>query len=173
MAETQGNRRQPDLYWRQLEQLKAASICMRLYRNRLAKWVTAVDFDKFFASSGSIVTWAVWKEYPMLWAAIIGAAQFLDVVKMVFPFTKRHKAASDLTIALELLYIDAEEEWENIYVGKIDAEAIIDRRTKLRKLQIEAERRYFPDGFEPSPKLIRLAEEETRTYFRLTYSQEG
>lgn len=167
------SRRQPDLYWKQLEQLKAASICLRLYRNRLGLRVRAVEIVKSVASSGSIAGWVIFRDYPLLWSSIIASAQFLDAIKNVFPFAKNHKAASDLTVALELLWIDAEEEWESIYAGKLSEDAIIKRRTKLRKLQLEAEKKYFPEGFAPSEKLIRLATEEASTYFALTYVEEG
>src|SRR5580704_18660356 len=107
MATPQDPRRQPDLYWREMEQLKAASVCIRLCRNRLAKQVRWLELVKVIASSGGIAGWVVWKDYPFLWSAIIAAAQLLDATKNVFPFAKEHKAASDLTIALELLFIDS------------------------------------------------------------------
>lgn len=45
-------------------------------------------------------------------------SQIVDATKHVFPFARQHKAASDLTVALELLCIDAEVEWESIYKGR-------------------------------------------------------
>jgi hypothetical protein len=165
-------RRQPDLYWKQMEQLKAASVCIRLTRNRLARWVRGVELVRALASSGSIAAWAWWKDYPLVWGGIIAAAQLLDATKQVFPFTRTQKAASDLTVALELLFIDTQLEWERIYTGRVPEEAIMDRCAKLRKLQLEAERKHFPEGFQPSQKLIQLATEETRDYFLLMYPED-
>jgi hypothetical protein len=99
-------------------------------------------------------------------------AQLLDAVKNVFPFTKQHKAASDLTVALELLFIDAQYEWENIYSGKMGDDDIMAARRKIQKLRLEAEQKYFPEGFQPSSKFVNLATEETRTYMRVTYSED-
>jgi hypothetical protein len=48
--------------------------------------------------------------------------------------------------------------------GHSQDEAIIERRTRLRKLQLEAEQKHFPEGFEPDRKIVALATEETRTY---------
>ncbi len=115
----------------------------------------------------------VWKNYPFIWTGIIASAQILDAIKGVFPFARLHKSAVELTVALELLYIDAEDEWESIYRGSMKDEDITKRRTKLRKLQLDAERKHFPDGFEPSQKLIALATAEASAYFALTYSQEA
>jgi hypothetical protein len=164
--------RQPDLYWKQLQELKAAAVCTRLYRNRMAKWVRAVELVKAVASSGAIAAWVVWKQYPFIWSFIIASAQLLDALKGVFPFSRHHKSAGDLTAALELLYIDAEQDWENIAMGEMPAQTINKRRAQLRKLQLDAEKKHFPEGFEPNARLIQLATEETRTYFRLTYSEE-
>lgn len=172
MSNNLNPRRQPDIYWRQMEQLKAASVCIRLHRNQLARWVRGIELLRAVASSGSIAAWAVWKDLPLLWGGIIALAQVLDATKHVFPFVKQHKSASDLTVALELLFIDAQYEWEKIYEGRVPAATIMDRCTKLRKLQLEAERKHFPEGFEPSQRLIDLATEETRSYIKLTYPEE-
>ena len=170
LASTQ---RQRLLYWRQLEQLKAACVCMRLYRNRLHQQVRAVEVIKAVASSGGVAGWVIWKDIPFVWTGVIAAAQLLDALKGVFPFSKQHKAASDLTVALEIVYIDAEDEWESIYAGRLGDADITKRRTKLRKLQLDAERKHFPEGFDPDPKLIKLATEETDAYFNLTFGEEA
>jgi hypothetical protein len=164
--------RQADLYWRQIEQLKAAAVYIRLYRNRMARRVRAVEILKAVASSGAIAGWFASDSYKLLWGCIIAAAQLLDVLKGVFPFARLHKQAASLTVALELLLIDAEDEWEKIHIGKIENEVMIERRTKLRKLQLEAEQKHFPDGFELDPKIVALATDETRNYFLIMYDVE-
>jgi hypothetical protein len=111
-------RRQADLYWRQIEQLKGAAVYIRLYRNRTARRVRTVEIVKAVASSGAIAGWFASDSYKLLWGCIIAAAQLLDVLKDVFPFAKLHKQAASITVALELLLIDAEDEWEKIHVGK-------------------------------------------------------
>ena len=109
---------------------------------------------------------------PFVWGSIIAAAQLLDALKGVFPFARQLKSAASLTVALELLLIDAEDEWENIHMGKITDDAIVRRRTRLKKLQLEAEQKYFPEGFEPSKNLVALATRETNTYLLVTYQME-
>jgi hypothetical protein len=173
MARAATTLRQPDLYWKQLQQLKAASICIRLYRNQLAKWVRNVELTKVIASSGGIAGWVIWKDLPFVWTGIIAAAQFLDATKSVLPFAKHHRAAGDLTVAMELICIDAEAEWEGIFAGELSDAEINKRRTRLRKLQLEAEQKHFPEGFEPGADLIALAEQEAKAYFELTYSEES
>jgi hypothetical protein len=171
MPQIANPRRQPDLYWREMEQLKAASVCIRLCRNKLAGRVRAFDLIKAFASSGGIAGWVVWRDYPLLWSAIIAAAQLTDAMKPVFPFARQHKAASDLTVALELLFIDAQYEWERIYAGLAPDEAIMDARRKIQTLRLEAEEKCFPEGFEPPRTLVALAAEEAREYMSLMYDE--
>lgn len=162
----------PDLYWAQLRQVKAAGAYMRLYRNRLAKQLRAIELIKAVSSSGAIAGWVIWSDLPFLWSAIIAAAQLLDALKGVFPFAKLHRAASDLTVALEIIWIDADAEWTDIYAGRLTDQEINKRLQKLRRLALEAENRHFPDGFESDAKLAELAEHATKSYFRITYEDE-
>jgi hypothetical protein len=161
--------RQPRLYWEQLKQLKTACIVIRLYRNRLSRRVRTVEVVKAVASSGGIAGWVVWRDIPFVWSGIIAAAQLLDALKHVFPFAKDQKAASELTVALDVIYIDAEEEWEGIHGGRLTEAEITKRRTRLRKLQHEAEKKAFPEGVEFPPKLVALAETEAEAYFSQTF----
>lgn len=162
----------PDIYWAQLRQVKAGALYMRLYRNRLARRVRAIELIKAVSSSGAIAGWVIWKDLPLLWAAIIAAAQLLDALKGVFPFAKQHRAASDLTVAMEIIWIDADAEWTDIYAGRLTDQEINKRLQKLRKLVLEAESKHFPDGFEYDARLAALAEQEAKSYLGIAYEDE-
>jgi|ERR1700722_11359921 len=165
----QNPHRQQQLYWAQMIELKAACAYMRLYRNHLSRWVTAIGTIRAVASSGSIAAWALWREHAFVWAAIIAISQVLDAVKDVFPVTKRHKVASDHVNQLESLFIDAQLEWENIFTGHYPDGEIANRRHKLMKLQHEAEAKSFPDGLAERKSDFRVAQAETKLYFEKTY----
>jgi hypothetical protein len=107
----------------------------------------------------------IWKEHAFLWGAIIAASQLADALKEVFPFTKIHKAASEHTVSLDGMFIDALLEWENIFSGKYSDEQISNRRHKLMKLQHEAERKSFPTGLPVKEKLFDAAQSEAKDYF--------
>jgi hypothetical protein len=172
MSDRPNPRRQPDLYWKQLAQLKAASICIRLYRNQLAQRVRAVEIVNAVGSSGAIAGWVVWRAWPLLWAGIIAAAQFLDATKHVFPDARLHRSASALTVALELRCIAAETEGEAIFPGKVSDEGVVERRARLMKVRLEAEHQHFPDGFVPERRLIALANRQARDYIRVMYGED-
>ena len=135
-------------------ELKVAASYIRHYRDYLGKWVTGLGTLRAIASSGSIAAWALWKEYAFVWGTIIAASQVVDALKDVFPFTKKHKAASEHTITLGSIFIDAQLEWENIFSGRYTDDQIMNRRHELMKLQHDAERNSFPDGLATEASLL-------------------
>jgi hypothetical protein len=161
--------RQQDLYWKQLVELKVAASYMRRYRDRMAKRVRALEVLKAVTSSGGIAGWVIWKEHAFVWGAIIAASQLADALKNVFTFTKTHKAASEHTVSLDSLFIDAQLEWENIFTGRYADDEIMNRRHKLMKLQHDEERKHFPEGLDEAPSLFALAQEDAKHYFSVTY----
>ena len=140
----------------------------RLWRNRLARRVKIIEWFRAISSNGAIAAWAVWHAYPFVWATIIGLAQLLDASKGVLGYTKSHRAAADLAVALEIIWIDARAEWSAIYHGQVNAADIPNRLAKLRKLLLDAERKHFPDGFEPIESLARLATSNADDYIAQT-----
>ena len=69
-------------------------------------------------------------------------------------------------ITLSHLFIDAELEWEAIYSGKYTDDEIMNRVHKLKKLQLDAEQRNFPDGLAVKESLRQRAEKEAELYFK-------
>jgi len=161
--------RQQQLYWAQMIELKVAACYIRRYRDHLGKRVTGLGTLRAIASSGSIAAWALWKEYAFVWGAIIAASQVADALRDVFPFTKKHKAASAHTVMLGSIFIDAQLEWENIFAGRYTDDQIMNRRHKLMKLQHDAERTSFPDGLATQDSLFTQAQQEAKDYFTATY----
>lgn len=97
------------------------------------------------------------------------AAQVADALKDVFPFAKKHKAASAYSITLDYLFNDVQLEWENIFSGRYTDEEIMSRLHKLRKLQLDALQRNFPDGLTVRDALAAQARQIADGYFETTY----
>jgi hypothetical protein len=161
--------RQLDLYWKQLEQVKVASICIRLYRDRLARWTTGLDILKAVASSGTIGAWVIWRDYAFVWATIIALAQVVEALKSALPFARRSKAANALALALELLFIDAEFEWDQIVTGQARPQSVMERRRSLQRHKVETVTQHFPDGYTPTRGDTRLAISEMMQYMADTH----
>jgi hypothetical protein len=162
--------RQQELYWVRMIELKVAACYIGRYRDYLGKRVTALGTLRAIASSGSIAAWALWKEHAVVWGSIIAASQVADALKDVFPFTKKHKAASEHTITLSNIFIDAQLEWENVYLARYTEDEILSRWHKLVKLQQEAEQRSFPDGLAKRDSLFAQAQQDAEEYFAATNS---
>src|SRR3984893_19524878 len=107
--------RQQQLYWAQRGKLKVAACYIRHYRDNLGKRVTALGTVRAIASSGSIAAWALWKEHAFVWGAIIAASQVADALREVFPFNKKHKAASAHTITLGSIFIGAQVAGKSVF----------------------------------------------------------
>jgi hypothetical protein len=131
--------------------------------------VTGLGALKAIASCSGIAAWVIWREYAFVWGAIIAAAQVADALKDVFPFAKKHKAASAYSITLDYLFNDVQLEWENIFSGRYTDEEIMSRLHKLRKLQLDALQRNFPDGLTVRDALAAQARQIADGYFETTY----
>ncbi len=168
-AVDQAQHRQQNLYWNQLIELKVACGYIRRYRDRQSVWVRRFAVLKAVASSGSIAGWAVWKDYAFIWGMIIALAQLADALSGALPFTKIHKAASEHTVALDGMFIDAQLEWEAIFAGRVADEEIANRLHRLRKAQHAAESKHFPDGLAVNQAMFDLAQREAQAYIEANY----
>ena len=161
--------RQQRLYWNEMVNLKADASYVRLYRDSQGRWVTWLGALKAIASSTGIAAWVVWREYAFVWGAIIAASQLADALKDVFPFVKKHKAASAHSMTLDNLFNYVQLEWENIFSGRYSDEEIMNRLHRLRKLQLDALQHNFPDGLAEHHRLLVQAKQIAETYFKSTY----
>jgi len=131
-----------------------------------------VGVVRAIASSASIGAWAIWRQYAFAWGLIIALSQVLDALRDVFPFTKQHKAAAELAIVLESLFIDAQLEWESIRAGRYDEDRVAKRLHKLRTLHHNAECRIFRNGLPRRQDFLSAAQAEAEVFFRSTYGVE-
>jgi hypothetical protein len=161
--------RQQRLYWNQMYELKIAAEYIRLYRDRLGRWVTGLGALKAIASCGGIAAWAIWKQYAFLWGAIIAVSQLTDALKDVFPFAKKYQATCEHCVLLNHLFVDIQLEWESIYSGKFTDDEIMQLRHRLSKQQLDAETRHFPKGLAQKTAFSEQAAQEAMEYFRCTY----
>jgi len=150
--------------------LKADASHIRLYWNSQGRWVTWLGALKAITSSTGIAAWVVWREYAFVWGAMIAASQVADAIKDVFPFAKKHKAASAHAMTLDSLFIDVQLEWEGIFSDRYTDQQIMKRLHQLRKLQLEALRHNFPDGLTAEDSLLAQAKREAEAYFTATYN---
>ena len=100
----------------------------------------------------------------MIWGGIIAAAQVADSLKDVFPFTARHKAATELLSSLEVLVIDTLFEAEEIRAGRYEPMDVAERRRVLMKTHHDIETKHFPGGQLPERKNLRTLADAAAEY---------
>ena len=164
-----GGHREQEFYWGQLVELKALSFVVRRYRDDQAWWVRCIGIIKALATSGTIAGWAIWKDYAFVWGIILALSQLLDALKDFIPQAKHLQNASELLAVVEAMFIDARFEWNAIYNGLVPAPEIMAKWQKLAKMQLEAERKYFPDGISLPKNEEALALQDAKAYFKATY----
>jgi hypothetical protein len=156
-------------YWNELQDLRMDATYIRLYRDSLGRWVTGLGVLKAITSCAGIAAWVIWKEYAFIWGAIIAASQVADALKDVFPFAKKHKAASEHAMMLDSIFIDVQLEWESIKSDRWKDSEVMKRLHGLRKLLHDVERRNFPEGLAKREVLLAHAKQEVETYLKSRY----
>jgi len=150
----------PRQYWEELVEIHASEIYIRLWRNQLSSRLLWIKVVRAIAASGGVAGWAIWKGYPTFWGCIIAGAQLADVAVQALPLSQNYEGAVGLYGALVSLRIDAQDEWEHIYAGKLTDDDIKARCTKLKKARVDAEHRHFKNGFTISQELFARATAE-------------
>jgi hypothetical protein len=161
-------------FWKEFHALKVETIFVQKLlldaerKERLAKMATAIT------SSASIGAWAVWKDWALLWGAIIAGSQVFSVIHPLLPYKDRLKMYSSVLRDLEKLFIDAEHKWQAVADGSMSVSQINKERATLQKKSGEIVNKYVPNGvFPPSAKITELAEKEASEYFLRYYPQGG
>ncbi|WP_337058185.1 hypothetical protein [Pseudomonas sp. USHLN015] len=153
-------------YWVELQSLKAHVIYLELYQLRSESYERWISIFLAVTSSASIGGWALWKEYSMVWGAIIVASQVLSVVYKFLPFKSRIKPLSKTALELSELSDEAEKAWFDVASGELTDKEINEKRFEIRAskakiLRISLEGMVLPE----IPKMMRKAEQQMCLYF--------
>jgi hypothetical protein len=162
---------QQDRFWRELVQLRAHIDYLSLYRLQCDKINRGIEMFAAIASSGSIAAWAVWRDFSMLWGAIIALSHLLAAIKSYLPFEKRFSAASDLASRFEILFVRWEAAWQHVANGDLTEEQIAERLFQLKKAKIETQEKTMKSLSLPdNPKFEAIAAKKAERYFSTLYS---
>ncbi|WP_040551575.1 hypothetical protein [Rheinheimera nanhaiensis] len=104
---------------------KTASTCGNIYSFILA-----------LGSAGSVAAWAIWNEFPYVWASIVGISQILHVAKPHIPFLKNDKEYIELCFKYEFLYLKYEKLWCRYEKGTEDENFLETEFYELRDIEV-------------------------------------
>jgi len=157
-------------FWQELTRLRVDIYYLFLYQIHQEKRERCLNMFLAVASNGSIATWAIWGEWPFVWAIIIAGSQLVNAIKPYLPHQQRIRAISATTRELEELALYGEHKWYAISEGQLTNEEIHEEFIKLRRGEVKAEQTHFGPSPLPQRKaLVKEAEVQARTYFRAMY----
>lgn len=125
-------------------------------------------------STGSLGIWAVLKQYPMVWSAIIVTTQLVGATSKFLPFSARVRAASACAHEYRVHQNWAEAKWCEIADGLLTASEISKARVDLQTRIAKTLKSHFPLGGLPdNSALLDQAELRADQYLRHHYGEES
>lgn len=100
-----------DKYWSMYTRIKHKERYYRHYSNRAKRISRVISGLCLIASAASIASWAIWETVPILWGAIVAAAQVVQTLSPNFPYSKQLVSLKFLSPRLEKLLIDIDITW--------------------------------------------------------------
>lgn len=154
-------------FWNLFTQYTTRGFYLEEVANRseiIERWLNGV---LAFTSSASIATWAIWKEYPMVWGGIIALSQIIQAIKPILPYRTRQTRAMAALHLVEPVLLTMEEDWYKLSYGSMSAkkleERIIHHKRALQKIEAEQ----FKDSrLPPNGELKKRAEQATEKYLK-------
>lgn len=134
--------------------VKFSSFYLPLYRRRIKTASNFLDAVSIITSASSIAAWNLWSAYPLVWSFLIGCAQILQLIKPLFPFSRRLQALEFVIPDIRKLADDIENDWNRLSSQQDSAFAEPLASYKARYTEIES--RYF--GSDSVPDVHSLKE---------------
>lgn len=107
---------------------------------------------------------------PVLWALVIAAAQLVQAMKDLTPWSRRLSALEHFQPDLRMLLLDIENSWDNLDIEDWSTEQIHSARAAFDLRYFELEQKYIGNTYFPRSERIEwAANEETETFFNNRY----
>lgn len=114
-----------------------------------------------FASATSVAAWAMWKQYPTVWATVVALAQLLHIAKPYVPLIKHDKDFLEMSFSFESLYLESEKLWSAFEGESISNEAAESQFYTLREKELSIEKSHKQAIFPRFKFLTNYAVDET------------
>ena len=121
------------LIWNFLVDSKTNEYLSSLIVKKYQKWDLCTNIFLVIATSSSIATWAIWKELPFLWAAIIAISQIITLLKPYFLFPKYIKVFYEKSILWQNISLELEELWHKFENNIVDKSKATDAYFEFKK----------------------------------------
>lgn len=153
-------------YWRKLTDKRYRLIYVNEYYIQCV-WVQRfINVILAITSSGAIAAWAVWKEFPVVWAGVIAISQVITAVKPLLPYEKRIETIYDMINQMTTICNEIETKWYYVANGSLTEEEINDLSYQFEKKWTEIETKNFKGDMIPSDaRLEHIANIKKDEYF--------
>jgi len=119
--------------WNFLNDSKTNECFASLILKRYQKLDLFLNLFLVFTTTSSVAAWAIWKEFPLLWAFIIAMSQVITISKPYFLFPKYIKVFYEKNILWQQLTLELEELWHKTNYSLIDDTEASNIYFELRK----------------------------------------
>lgn len=122
-------------FWKELTELRFGAFYLHEYHLHFDKWRTRQSALLALVASGSVATWAIWKEMPLFWASLVALSHVISAIRQWLPWERRLRSVVQAKQDLDSLALLAESRWFGIRSGHLSREEV-DRSVMEIKRQI-------------------------------------
>lgn len=123
-----------------------------------------------FASFSSIAAWGIWNDYSVVWAAIIGISQVLQMLFPKVPYNDLLISVKFILPEIDRLLIDIENDYFDIELGRLSDDDIKERLNIHQIRLFDITSRYFGGVYLPDLRFCASsAERDCKNYFSVNY----
>ena len=156
--------------WNNLAIVKFKSIYIGHLISKYQRYDLLINVFLAIATSGSIAAWAIWKEFPIIWASVIALSHVVNVIRPFFPYSRYTKILNDKYLLSQNLFLDYERVWYQIEKAKLTEDAIAEKYFELSKKQNEVFNLDSGILISRDQKLSDKVEKEYLTFLKNNYN---
>ncbi len=154
-------------YWHLLQETLDNINYLQEYLENSEKNDRRLNIAAALASSSSIATWAVWKEYPLFWSSIICTTQIYSSIKSYLPYQNRIKAITEALPIYRKLFLEIENNFFKVQEGMLTEEEINSQTIEARSKLAEMYNRFFSKISLPEKvNLLEKAHQKSKIYLK-------
>ncbi len=154
-------------YWKKLTDKRYRLIYINEYYNQCIWIQRAINILLAITSSGAVAAWAVWKEFPVVWAGIIAVSQVITAVKPLLSYEKRIEIIHGMINQMTLLCDEIESKWFYVANGSMTEQEINDLYYQYEKKWSDIETNSLKgDSIPANIRLAHIADIKKDDYFK-------
>jgi len=158
-----------DEYWKFFYVTSFNSEYFNLVYNSSRKINNVLETLPYIISTASVAAWAIWENYPLLWAFIVAACQIISLCKERFPWYQRKITLKYTLPRLRELVTELECFWSEIEHSDVNDDMILQKLQDFRKKSAEIANALVEMNFDEQKRTREIAIENNAAYFSALY----